>query len=473
MSVTAAKLGQSPLTFDWSNMLRPGRSPDAALHSKEGFTKAWDSLKRRFEAGEVGFYQAPIDNSLSQAQESMALAESLLSQGIFKDCLFLGIGGSALGPISLLSALKHKCTTGLNFHVMENVDPTDWKYTLSKLQPESTLVVAVTKSGTTFETMSQLLLSLEWLGRERWKSHVVAITDPLKGDMKAFAQQQGMKTLHIGPSMGGRFSIFTPVGLFPAALAGLNVKEFLLGASQVRDYIEKTPVEKNPLFIVSSDMIQNFPKRPIHVCMPYSTQLKQLGSWFVQLWAESLGKDGKGFTPLSAMGATDQHSILQLLRDGPDDKVTWFMTVDKVEDEVKIPRLSRIAGDWTVPTLPAFALLEGHSLGSLLRTEYRATSLVLTKNSRPHFTIQLDTLNERSLGAIYFAYSVMTAFTGALWNVNPFDQPGVEEAKIYIRESLNSERASNTDAAIYDENSPVARLRREPSSRPDSDGNYE
>jgi glucose-6-phosphate isomerase len=300
--------------------------------------------------------------------------------------------------------------------------------------------------------MAQTLLALTWLGRERWRSHLVVITDPQKGDLRAFAQQEGIPSLPIAPSIGGRFSIFSPVGLLPAALAGLSVSSFMNGAKQVRDYMEKAPVEKNPIFILANELIRLYPKRSVHVCMPYSTRLRLFGTWFVQLWGESLGKEGKGFTPLAAVGATDQHSILQLLRDGPDDKVTIFISVDQVDDEVKIPKAPDQAGG---KIYPAFKILEGHTLHELLRIENHATSLVLTRQARPHFSLNLDRLDERAMGALYFAFANLTAFTGALWNINPFDQPGVEEGKIYIKQSLTQE------VHIPVENTAVARLRGE------------
>lgn len=444
--ITASRLGSAPLTWDWSNL---GRAESV---DTEAAQQAWQKLKSRFAAGEVGFYDAPINAELHQMAESQALADALLSKNQFTDCLFLGIGGSALGPVSLLSALEDRRKNTIRFHFMENPDALEWRSTLAKLRPESTLVCAVTKSGTTFETMAQLILAIEWIGEQRLKSHLVAITDPAKGDLKAFATQNGIQTLHIAPSMGGRFSIFTPVGLFAAALAGLSCQDFLNGAKQVRDYVEKTSHDKNPIFILASELLRRAPKRSVHVCMPYSSRLRSLGLWFVQLWGESLGKDGKGFTPIAALGATDQHSILQLLRDGPDDKVTMFVTVDRVEDEVKIPRLMFLK----TAQFPAFQILEGNSLHSLLRYEYQATSLVLTRQNRPNFTIQLDRLDERSMGALYFAYSVLTAVAGTLWEVNPFDQPGVEEGKIYIKKSLSQTPEDDEE----DENSPVNRLRR-------------
>ncbi len=428
MSVTALRIGHSPITLDWTGLgisSKPG--------SLEGqFTKAWSELRARFQKGEVGFYDAPVTETLSQAKAALDLAQNLLSRKIFTDCLFLGIGGSSLGPISLLGALKHRCKTGIRFHFIENCDAIDWKHTLSQLSPHSTLVCVVTKSGTTFETLSQFLIAVEWLGKDRTKTHLVAITDPTQGDLRAWVQRENVMSLSIAPSIGGRFSIFSPVGLFPAALSGLSLDEFLLGATQVREYIEKTSLEKNPLFILGHELIEGFSKRPIHVCMPYSTLLKSVGAWFVQLWAESLGKDNKGFTPLAAVGASDQHSILQLLRDGPDDKVCFFITVDEVEDGIKIPSSAMTQG-----VFPAFKILEGHQLHELLMIEYRATSLVLTKKGRPHLSIRMDRLDERSLGALYFLFACLTAVTGTLWGINPFNQPGVEEGKVYIRDALS------------------------------------
>lgn len=460
MSVTASKLGSAPLTFDWSHLLRaplPKGADGIDAHEAQEVSEAWSKLHHRFTSHEIGFYDAPISNEISQAEESIALADNLVKSRIFTDCLILGIGGSALGPISLLSSLKERCTTGIRFHFMENPDPLDWKSTIQNLKPESTLVCVIAKSGTTFETMAQFLLALEWLGKSRIKTHVVAITDPAKGDLKAFATQEGIPTLHIHPSIGGRFSIFSPVGFFPAALAGLSVQDLILGAKQVRDYCEKQPLEKNPLMILGREFLRNATKRPIHVCMPYSTRLRLIGDWFVQLWGESLGKDGKGFTPIGAVGATDQHSILQLLRDGPDDKITLFITVDQVDDEVKIPKLVS-SSPLGSHHFSAFRLLEGHTLHELLRVEYQAISLVLSRQNRPNLTLKIDRLDERNMGALYFSFSVLTGFTGTLWGVNPFDQPGVEEGKVYIRESLSGTPASTPEDTGH---SAVSRLRRE------------
>ena len=428
--ITATRFGSAPLTLDWTGL--KGRPFDEAAGARA--REAHDQLMARVQSGEIGFYRAPSDVTLSQVEASRALASQLKAENRFTDCLVLGIGGSSLGPISLLNALADRVKSGIRFHFQENPDPNDWKSTLARLKPESTLVVAITKSGTTFETLAQLLLALEWLGRERWSKQLVALTDPQKGDLRKFALQEKISTLEIAPSIGGRFSLFTPVGLFIAELAGLDSAALLKGAQDVRDHLEKCAPAKNPLFQLAHLLMERAESHPTHVCMPYSTRLRSMGDWFVQLWGESLGKDGKGFTPLAACGAIDQHSILQLLRDGPNDKITGFMTVDRVADPVSIPKLAGTEGS---RPYPAFRLLEGHTLQELLLTEYQAIARVLSNQGRPHFTWRLDDLSERSVGAQYFALAYLTAHIGMLMKVDPFDQPGVEEGKVYIRESLS------------------------------------
>lgn len=431
MSVTAARLGKSPLTVNWSGLMLDNASLTPDLFELK---EAWKKLTEQFEKNEVGFFFAPTKNELSQLEQSQKAAQEKLNLNTFTDCLILGIGGSALGPLSAIDALEHLRKTSIRFHFAENPDPIDWKLTLKKLNPQNTLVCVVTKSGSTFETVSQFMIALEWLGQARWSSHIIAITDPHKGELKEFSDHYKIPQLFIDPSIGGRFSIFSPVGLFPMALAGLNCSEFLNGAEAIQNYTLKTALEKNILFIIADIFLYYAQSKNTHLCMPYSTRLRKIGLWWVQLWGESLGKDGKGFNPIAAVGATDQHSILQLLRDGPNDKITCFISIGETEDKVKIPPLP----EKTNLNLKTFRLLEGKSLFELLKAEHQATQKVLLKNKRPHFNIDMDTLDEKSMGALYFTFSLLTAFTGTLWGVNPFDQPGVEEGKVYTRETLSN-----------------------------------
>ena len=276
------------------------------------------------------------------------------------------------------------------------------------------------------------MLAYDWLkkslGANQASKQTVAITDPTKGELLEFAKKEQIATLSIDPSVGGRYSVFTPVGLFAAALAGLNTEQFLLGAKKVRDYCEKATPEKN-LFLTWGHSLQAlYQTHRTHVMMPYSTPLRLLANWWVQLWAESLGKDGLGFTAIPSLGAIDQHSMLQLLRDGPNDKIIWFVNVQDFKTTVKVPGI-----DFKVKS---FDLLEGQELGSILDTEFRAVQKVMTNQKRPHLQLQLDSISEESIGAVFFTLSMLTAYMGDVMNVNPFDQPGVEEGKIYIRETL-------------------------------------
>jgi glucose-6-phosphate isomerase len=433
MSITAGQLSGTSLRLDWSHL--NGKTNFENPSDLKSVETAWNTLRHRFQSGEVGFYDSPVKEELSQLEKTLKLAKEFLANRNLQDCLFLGIGGSALGPKMVLNALNFK-STGLQFHFLENPDPLQWNHTLKKLSPEKTLICVVTKSGGTFETVAQFLTALEWLGRDRWKSQVVAITDPKKGPLRQFAEEHGLKTLDIAPSIGGRFSVFTPVGLFAIACSGLDPAAFLAGANQVRDAIEKTPLQKNYLFLIAARLLELSQKRSVHVCMPYSSQLKTFAQWWVQLWGESLGKDKKGFTPVAAEGATDQHSILQLLRDGPDDKITWFLTVGKIP---------------------------GHTFQELLTAEFQATARVLSNQNRPILQFEINEISEKSIGSLSFSFCILTSIMGTLMEVNPFDQPGVEEGKIYITESLNQ---SQRDAVnLEDENSAVERLRRHRSSQ--------
>ena len=182
MPVTASRLGNSPITIDWTQFYMRHHEPDPAT-----LAEAWKSLKNQFTSQEVGFYETPVNDELSQMNASAQLALQLLEKTTFTDCLFLGIGGSALGPSSLLQSLQHRRKSGIKFHFMENPDPVDWDLTIGKLVPDSTLICAVTKSGTTFETLAQLMLALQWLGKTRWQDHLVIITDPQKGELRTFA----------------------------------------------------------------------------------------------------------------------------------------------------------------------------------------------------------------------------------------------------------------------------------------------
>ncbi len=413
-------------------------SMKSQTRSLSNFAQQHAALSKRFDNLEVAFFNAVTPGAagleISAHDLCRKMAEELGLLGDtsekFTDVVFIGIGGSSLGPLSVIAGLQHRTHARPRVHFIENPDPFVWSPLERTLNPEKTLVVAIAKSGTTFETLALFKLALQWLTPKRFRSHTVVLTDPTKGDLRAFANEMKLRSLPIHPGIGGRFSIFSPVGLFPMLCAGLDTELFVQGAARVRQFCLENPGETNVIHQLATELVQSMQSHPNHVFMPYSTPLKQFGSWFVQMWGESLGKAGKGFTPLAALGAVDQHSLLQLLKEGPNDKITWFTSLTQSDNRVVIPAILEAEG------FEAFRRLTHHSLDELMSIEMSATQRSLASSQRPYVEFALQSLTEESLGAFYFTLSYLTAIVGSLMEINPFDQPGVEEGKIYIRESL-------------------------------------
>lgn len=439
--------------MDWSGTQT--LTPQISNIRRTELNDLWNLGLKKLHERVSGFYDAVEAPELSQITASTELARKFLAQPAIEHCVFIGIGGSSLGPMCLIDALKHRATSKIQFHFFENPDPIDWTYRIAKLDPRKTMVTVVTKSGTTYETLSIFMLAYDWLkralGNDGAAKQTVAITDPEKGELLEFARKNGIATLSIAPSVGGRYSVFTPVGLFAGALAGLSMEKFLLGGKKVRDYCEKTTAEKNMFLAWAYTLSSLGQQHPIHVMMPYTTPLRLLANWWVQLWAESLGKDGKGFTAIPSLGAIDQHSMLQLLRDGPNDKVIWFVNVQDFGTKAVVPSV-----DFKVKS---FDLLEHQELGHILDTEFRAIQRVMTNQRRPHLQLQLDSITEESMGAVFFTLSVLTSYMGEVLRVNPFDQPGVEEGKVYIRETLIKHKEGIRNGDGTTDSDPVHRLR--------------
>lgn len=350
-----------------------------------------------------------------------------------KDFVVLGIGGSSLGAEAILRAL-HSPHKEPRFHIADNSDPAVFQWLLDGINPEETLLYVVAKSGGTMETLSQFLVAQDWLQKacphDGWKKHVVLCTDPQKGDLRALASRWKLDCLEVPSAVGGRFTVLTPVGLFPAVFAGLSAEEFLAGAASVAAW-EKQPWDENPCTQLAASLAKASTKRPITVLMPYSTQLSAFSRWFCQLWGESLGKDGLGLTPYPAVGATDQHSQMQLYMEGPKDKCLVFVHAKGTATRMPIPFPSGLSD------LPSFALLQNRSVGGLLDAEFRATRDAVTQQGIPNCTLEIDRIDAYSLGALFYFCEATTALAGAVLGVNPFDQPGVEAAKILTKKYLS------------------------------------
>jgi glucose-6-phosphate isomerase len=362
-----------------------------------------------------------------------------------ENLLVLGIGGSALGNSAIHAALApptynlmpRSARGGPRLFVLDNVDPDLVGAVLDEIRRsdrsfEKTVVNVISKSGETAETAAQFLVLRTMLRQAlgpRGGERIVAITDPEKGTMRAICDAEGYATLPVPDGVGGRFSVLSPVGLFSAAMCGLDVDELLDGAAEMDTRCSTPNLRENPAAMLAWLLI-TFARRgkPNHVLMPYANCLDPLADWFRQLWAESLGKRhdraGRevfaGATPIKALGATDQHSQIQLYREGPNDKVVGFVEVEAFGRDVAIPQ--------DVPH-PNLAYLGGASLGRLLGAEKRATEYALLESERPSFTIVLPRVTARHVGGFIQMWEIATAYAGLLLDIDAFDQPAVETGK--------------------------------------------
>jgi glucose-6-phosphate isomerase len=425
------------LKLDYSNMMiSPGGiSADAWRGAGPQFKTAKSGFEKLTRSGEVGFVGLPGDSGL--LQQVTRYADS--ARGKYDDVVILGIGGSALGPIALRTALRPSGWNMLDdrarggfprLHVLDNVDPETIASLLGRLKFERTLFIVTSKSGGTAETMAQFVIVHEKLVAARLdlKNHLVFVTDPRQGALRPLAQRLNVPALDIPPSIGGRFSVLTPVGTLPAALIGIDIKALLDGAGGMAKRCETDDLARNPagVYAMLQWLADTRIKKSIAVFMPYSDPLRDFADWFVQLWAESLGKKRKdgtsvGSTPLAALGATDQHAQVQLFMEGPADKTVTFVAVRERGTDVRIP-----AGFNDVKEL---GYLGGHSLGELIDIEQRATAGALARRGRPNMTITLDRVDAASVGGLMMFLELATAYAGQLYDIDAFNQPGVELGK--------------------------------------------
>lgn len=421
--------------FTMKEFLPDGLSNEDLIRHIELVEKGLNRLNSMVEAKEVGF---PM---LADTDSSDIIQYAKDQQGRFDDMILLGIGGSSLGFEAVANALLPFYYNSLSsdkrgyfprYWVMDNVDPFKVYWILEHCNPEKTLVVVISKSGSTVETAANFLIVFDWLKKHNvdLKKQLIAITDPKKGDLRKIVNMFGLKAFEVPENVGGRFSVLSPVGLLPLALVGIDIEKLKSGGKY---FIQNG---KN-LYIKMTAIYNAFLERrkAINVLMPYTSRLKSFSEWFAQLWGESLGKrysiDGKelffGSTPVSAIGSIDQHSQLQLYKEGPFDKFITFIQIDKHDFN------QELNGDW----YENYKYLTGVDLSRLLNVELQATEVALKKANRVSMKITVDFIDEFSLGYLIMLYEYVVATLGVINGINPFDQPGVEEGKDYAYGILN------------------------------------
>ena len=364
--------------------------------------------------------------------------------GRFDNVLVLGIGGSALGAMALSEALlkpywnyldKEKRENYPRIFFLDNIDPDQITALLDMLDLKRTLVNVITKSGSTAETMSQFMIIkdrlYELLGDD-YRKNIVATTDKQLGILRQLANEEGYKTFVVPDDVGGRFSVFSAVGLVPLALVGIDIDEIIRGIKIMDLALKNTDINKN---IAAQNALIHYlmdtqKGKNLSVMMPYSSRLKYVSDWYVQLWAESLGKEydrsgnriNNGVTPIKALGATDQHSQIQLYNEGKNDKLITFIRVEEFDNTLEIPNIFEYTG---------LNYLGGKTVNRLINSEADATAVALCDYKRPNITIQIPKINEYYLAQLFYMFEMQTAIIGELYNIDAFNQPGVEQAKNY------------------------------------------
>lgn len=398
---------------------------------------ALDKLKRLRDDGSLPLLRLPgRKDDIAQLRRILKNFRAAPRQR-FRDVIILGTGGSSLGGQTLYALADQRAQPRLHF--MDNIDPATFEALFAALDPARTGVVAISKSGGTAETMTQFAICVEWLrgklDADGVGRHTIAITEPKDNPLRLLAMQLKTPVLDHDPGIGGRYSVLSNVGLLPAMLAELDVAalregagetlEAALGASAPRD---SAPALGAAIGVGLSE------KHNIGttVILPYLDRLAHFGLWFRQLWAESLGKDGKGTTPIRAMGTVDQHSQLQLYLAGPADKMFTLVTAEVAG-----------MGEAVAPDLasdPSLGYLVGKRMGDLLDAEQRATEQSLIRNGRPTRRFHLARLDEKVLGGLLMHFMLETIIAADLFGVNAFDQPAVEEGKVIARQYLGEMR---------------------------------
>lgn len=400
--------------------------------ARQGLSRLIDLV----DAGKVGFPKLTTLETADMKQFAKGI------KGSVNDFIVAGIGGSALGLETLCDALLPFGYNSLSYGergskprvwVADNVDPYKVASIMNTCEPDDTFLCVISKSGSTVETAANFNILYDWLKNniKDISKKVVVVTDPEKGIMRDIALDKNFRTFSVPDNVGGRFSVLSPVGLLPAAVLGMDVDKLLKGASSVTADNYETVLVLASIYMYYMDNGRN-----ISVMMPYSSRLKSFSAWFCQLWGESLGKrydiNGKevffGSTPLPSVGAVDQHSLVQLFKEGPSDKIVTFIEIQNHQSDKTIKS-----------SFPAYDYMNDISMGELCNIELRATEAALKNTGKPSIKLSLDVLDEYTLGQLFMLYQYVVPVIGLAYDIDPFDQPGVEEGKEYAYGLLDRE----------------------------------
>jgi len=386
----------------------------AALHTYLT-SNALDTFRNAYQNGHL-----PALSLVEQKEDIDVYKEAVSQFADFEDILILGTGGSSLGGRTLCSLSSQQRP---RLHFLDNIDPQTFSALFQHINLRNTGILVISKSGSTVETLMQLLVCLQRFEENLTQRHFIVITKPTDNPLRAIAQTHNWLCLDHSTHVGGRYSCFSSVSLIPAIFLNLNPFTFRKGGYDVlQEHLTSDAPAALKGAAVSVYLEKNHGTTQ-KVMLPYAVQLDSFSLWYRQLWAESLGKDGKGTTPIRALGTTDQHSQLQLYLDGPKDKFFTILAPNWIGQGDRI----------TFPLIPEF---QGKTMGDLFSAEQKATYETLLRHKCPTRLITLESLDEYTLGSLMMHFMIETILTSYLIGVNAFDQPSVEEGKRLAREYL-------------------------------------
>ncbi|WP_129112766.1 glucose-6-phosphate isomerase [Halegenticoccus tardaugens] len=429
---------------DLGNVLdaSPGISREGLERLDERVADAHERIERGRADAEHGYASLNLPtttdaDAIRAAVEPFADAEAVLT---------VGIGGSALGAATIAEGLsdapvgrsdsRNATETGVEAHFLDNVDPAHATALLDSLPLDRTAVNVVSRSGTTAETLANFLVVREAMAAAGvdWTERTFVTTGEA-GNLRGLAEKHDLPALDVPEGVPGRFSALSTVGLACAAIQGRDVEAILDGGAAAAEDLSGSLFESPAYAYGAAAYALDRRGASINAMMPYAESLEYFAEWFAQLWAESLGKDGVGQTPARALGATDQHSQLQLYRAGPRNKLVTLVRPREREDRA-IPETD----------LDGLSYLGGSSLGDLLDAEFEATEASLAAAGRPNVRIEIDRVDERGLGELLYGMEAACILFGELDGVSTFTQPAVEWGKRAARGLLGGGDFAEADA---------------------------
>ncbi len=372
--------------------------------------KAYDNILKEFESQKIGYYHLP--------ETSQQFLKTDFSDIDYDEVVVIGIGGSSLGTKMVYSLTLNK---NKKMYFLENPDPIDIYENFNKIKKP--LIFVISKSGKTIETISIFKKMIKHFNLKPKAENLKIITDK-DSPLDKFAKEWELESFHIPENVGGRFSVLSAVGIVPLIAAGIYPKDLLEGAREFRDdFFDK---KEWHLCKKATFYAENQKKYPVNVLFAYSTLLSEFKAWFVQLFGESLGKDGKEIMPVGHIGSIDQHSFLQLLMEGMGHKTITFLKIASFENSLKIP-------DIKLPHLDVTNYVNDRMFEELINNECDATKEALLTKKYPIDEITINKLNQKTIGKLIMYYEMLTSAIGSLLKINTYNQPGVELGKKILK----------------------------------------